>query len=135
MTPVPPWAPTRCCSVTSTPSASCVTGRRNRWRQRSRTVIGRPATRTSPERAAGSPAARPTGIFARWGATRPAPAVEPVHGVEHRDQVPQGRPGLYVVDGVEHNPAARSENLTPPQDLLAHLLRRAERERLLRIDA
>ncbi len=46
-----------------------------------------------------------------------------------------GRAGLQIVNRIKHEAPARCEDLTAAQHFLAHLLRRAEGQGLLRVHA
>ena len=59
----------------------------------------------------------------------------PRHRLVQRHQVLGRRVGLHVVDGVEDEAAAVAEDLDPLAHLAADLVRRAEGQRLLRVDA
>ena len=56
------------------------------------------------------------------------------HGAEQGQHVFRGRGALDVVDRVEHEAAALVEDVDPLADLVVHLLRRAEGNRLLRVN-
>src|SRR5450755_1164315 len=70
-----------------------------------------------------------------WGRSDMGDSVKLMDGIKHGDDVGHGRAGLQVMNCIEDEAAAGGEDFAAAQDFVANLLRGAEGERFLGIDA